>query len=56
MVDCSEIVEMDVDMLTMFKCPSFQETGLDCVFVSIRNTSGLKCRDSACSIRLPVQK
>ncbi len=57
MVDCNNKVEMDMDMLVMFKCPSFEKAGLMCVFSSMKDNvepkKGLRCRSQACAIRLP---
>ncbi len=56
MVDCNNIVEMNMDMLIMFKCPAHSGKGLLCVFSSMKDIDakkGLRCRDTACKIRLP---
>ena len=56
MVSCDNTVEMNMDMLVMFKCPSFSKAGLMCVFASMKDVDskkGLRCRDKACEIRLP---
>jgi hypothetical protein len=63
MVNSDNIVEMDMDMLIMFKCPSFSSSGLMCVFASMKDNmgskdskKGLKCRELACEIRIPTKK
>ncbi len=45
--------ELDIATLIMFRCPHFQESGCkNCVFITMSN-AGLKCKDKACSIRVP---
>lgn len=61
MVNCNDVVEIDQKLLIMFKCPSFSKAGLMCVFASMKDrmggdrNKGLKCRSSACAIRLPKE-
>ncbi len=56
MVDCNNVIAMDMNMLIMFRCPLFENEGATCVFARPKQGEQgdeLQCRDKACEIRLP---
>ncbi len=58
MVDTTNEVKLDMNLLIMFKCPAHavENKGKFCIFGSMRDfksKQGLKCKSLACEIKIP---